>query len=53
MMYEVTVVPDNFLMAITKIGGLLGFLKIFTVVRALHERQFDKMLEKEHKRENE
>ena len=36
-MYDVTVEPDSFFSVITKIGGLLGLLRVFALLSAMHE----------------
>ena len=48
-MYQVTEEPDSLLLGITKIGAILGLMRLFVFVGALHEWQFERTLEKEHK----
>ena len=48
-MYEMTVEPDSVIVALTKIGALLGLLRLFFFISAIHEWQFERRLSKEHK----
>ena len=47
-MFEVTVEPDSLLVGVTKIGALLGLVRLFAFINAMHEWQFEKKLAKEH-----
>ena len=47
-MFEETIEPDSFLVGITKIGALLGLLRIFALFSSLHEWQFERKLAREH-----
>ena len=46
--YEVTVEPDSVFTVITKIGALLGLMRVFSLLTTLHEWQFEKKLAKGH-----
>ena len=45
-MYEMTVEPDSVIIALTKIGALLGLLRLFFFINAMHEWQFERRLNK-------
>ena len=46
---QTEVSPDNIFFALTKIGGLIGLAKLFSIFGFIHEYQFEKDLKKFHK----
>ena len=47
-MLEDVIEPDSIVVGITKVGALLGLLKVFSFFNAYHEWQFERKLAREH-----